>query len=139
MPCLSLDANDNNLIVSVSTDTEPYQTYVPNIPLQKWTNLIVSLTNKSMDIYVNGKLVRTTVLPSVPKTDPNASLYLTPNGGFSGYTSGLFYWKDSITPQAAWNVYKKGPGGSMFGNLLNQYKVQLNFLKGDDVKASITI
>jgi len=138
MPSLSLAPTDNTLQVTISTDI-PFEYSVPNIPLQKWTNLIVSLNNKSMDTYVNGKLVKTVVLPSVPKVDPNASLYLTPNNGFSGYTSRFNYWNDTINPQEAWNVYKNGPGGNIFSNFLNQYKIQLSFLKGDDVQASLTI
>jgi hypothetical protein len=139
MPSLSLAPTDNTLNVVVSTKDEPFECSVPNIPLQKWTNLIVSLNNKALDIYVNGKLVKTSILPSIPKVDPNASLYLTPRNGFSGYTSRFNYWSDALNPQEAWNVYKKGPGGNIFSNFMNQYKVQLSFLKGDDVKASLTI
>jgi hypothetical protein len=139
MPSLSLAPTDNTLQIVVSTDEDPFEFYVPNIPLQKWTNLIVSLNNKSMDTYINGKLVKTVVLPNLPKSDPSASLYLTPNNGFSGYTSRFNYWSDAINPQEAWNVYKNGPGGNIFSNFFNQYKIQLSFMKGDDVKASLTI
>jgi hypothetical protein len=139
MPALSLSPIDNNAIITMSTKDEPFECLVPNIPLQRWTNLIVSLNNKSLDAYVNGKLVKTCVLPSVPVMDPTASLYLTPLGGFSGYTSRLHYWNNVVSPQQAWNVYKKGPGGNLLGNLFNQYKVQLSFMKGDDIKASLSI
>lgn len=139
MPALTLAPTDNTLQITVSTDDVPFECSVPNIPIQKWTNLIVSLNNKSLDTYVNGKLVKTSVLPSLPKVDPNASLYLTPLNGFSGYTSRFNYWSDAINPQEAWNVYKNGPGGNIFSNFMNQYKIQLSFLKGDDVKASLTI
>ena len=139
MPALSLAPIDNNAIITITLENNPFECVIPDIPLQKWTNIIMSLNNKSLDGYVNGKLVKTCVLPSIPKTDPNASLYLTPQGGFSGYTSRFNYWSDSISPQQAWNVYKSGPGGNMFSNFLNQYKVQLNFLQGNDVKASLTI
>jgi hypothetical protein len=140
MPALSLAPIENTLQVTMSVDNgQPFETIVPNIPIQKWTNLIVSLNTRTLDIYVNGKLVRTSVLPGMPQLDPNAGLNLTPQGGFSGYTSRFNYWSDTINPQEAWNVYKNGPGGNMFSSFLNQYKIQFNFLKGDDVKASLTI
>jgi hypothetical protein len=139
MPSLSLAPTDNTLQITVSTEDEPFESSVPNIPLQQWTNIIVSLNNKSLDTYINGKLVKTSILPSIPKVDANASLYLTPRNGFSGYTSRFNYWSDAINPQEAWNVYKSGPGGNIFSNFMNQYKVQLSFLKGDDVQASLTI
>jgi hypothetical protein len=140
MPSLSLAPTDNTLDVNISMDdSTPFEYSVPNIPLQKWTNLIVSLNTKSVDTYINGKLVKTVVLTSLPSMDPNASIYLTPNNGFSGYTSRFNYWNDTINPQEAWNIYKNGPGGNIFSNFLNQYKIQLSFMKGDDVKASLTI
>jgi len=140
MPALSLAPIENTLHVTTSiTDGQPFETVVQNIPIQKWTNLIVSLNTRTLDIYVNGKLVRTSVLPGMPKLDPNAELRLTPRGGFSGYTSRFNYWSDTINPQEAWNVYKNGPGGNIFSSFFNQYKIQFSFLKGDDVKASLTI
>ena len=140
MPSLSLGPIENTLQVTTSiTDGQPFETMVPNIPIQKWTNLMVSLNTRTLDIYVNGKLVRTSVLPGMPKLDPNAVLNLTPRGGFSGYTSRFNYWSDTINPQEAWNVYKSGPGGNMFSSFFNQYKIQFNFLKGDDVQASLTV
>lgn len=147
IPSLSLGAIENTLEVSMSMDPttagssmpNTFHTSVPNVPLQKWTNLIVSLNTKSLDIYMNGKLVRTSILPYMPKQDATAVLMLTPSPGFSGFTSRFYYKNDSITPQDAWNIYRSGPGGNIFSNFLNQYKIQLNFLKGEDVKASLTI
>jgi hypothetical protein len=138
-PAISLMPTDNTAVITVTTEEEPFECVVPNIPLQKWTNLIVSLNNKSLDCYVNGKLVKTCVLPTVSVVKSDSAVYLTPNGGFSGYTNRLQYWNTPISPQQAWNVYKKGPGGNIFSTLLNQYKIQLNFLKGSDVQASLTI
>jgi len=138
-PSLSLMPTDNNLVITMSTKDEPFECVVPNIPLQKWTNLIVSLNNKSLDSYVNGKLVKTCMLPDLPVVNGDSSVYLTPNGGFSGFTSRLQYWSTPISPQEAWNIYKRGPGGNIFTNLINQYKIQFNFLKGNDIQASLTL
>ena len=138
-PALSLMPMDNTAVITMSTGEEPFECVVQNIPIQKWCCLIVTLNNKSMDAYVNGKLVKTCVLPDVPKINAESPIYLTPDGGFSGYTSRFQYWGTPMSPQQAWNVYKKGPSGNIFSNLLNQYKIQFNFLKGDDVQASLTI
>ena len=138
-PALSLMPNDNTAVITMTTAADPFECIVPNIPLQKWTNIIVSLNNKSLDAYVNGKLVKTCVLPDVPVINSESSVYLTPDGGFSGYTSRFNYWSTPVGPQEAWNIYKKGPGGNMFSSLINQYKIQFNFLKGSDVQATLTI
>jgi len=140
MPGVFLDSTVNNIIVRMTTsDSMPFECTIPNIPLQKWTNLIVSLNTKTIDTYINGKLVKTCVMTDIPQTDSEASMDLTPAGGFSGYTARFNYWNDAISPQQAWNVYRSGPGGNILTNLLGQYRVQLNFLKGPDVKASVTI
>lgn len=140
IPSLTLSPTDNNAIVTISTDdSETFECTIPNIPLQKWTNITISLNNKSLDSYVNGKLVKTCVLPAVSTINTEASVSLTPEGGFSGQTSRFQYWSTPITPQQAWNVYKKGPGGNIFSNLFNQYKIQLNFVKGSQVQASLSI
>jgi len=123
----------------MGTEDGPFESIVPNVPLQKWTNIIISLNTRALDTYINGKLVKTSVLPGMPKADNAAQLALTPAGGFSGYTAKFNYWSDAVSPQEAWNVYKSGPGGNLFSNFFNQYKIQLNFLKGQDVKASLTI
>jgi hypothetical protein len=114
---------------------------VPNIQLQKWTNILMSVSDQSLDMYVNGKLVKTCVLetfPAVPTLD-NAGVFLTPDGGFQGFTSRFRYWGEAVNPQEAWNIYKQGPGGNVFTNFLGTYKLQINFLKGTETAASLTI
>jgi hypothetical protein len=141
MPGIILAPIENNIIIKMAmtgTD-EMFSCNVQDIPIQKWTNLIISLNNRSLDTYINGKLVKTCVLPSPAYVDDTSSIYLTPLTGFSGFTSRFNYWNDTINPQQAWNIYQSGPGGNLLSNFLNQYKFQLSFLKGNNVQASITI
>ena len=88
-PSLALGAMQNNLIVSTavyptnsgsSGTTSPinHTCTVDNIPLQRWVNIIVSLNGRTMDVYINGKLTRTCVLPGVAKVNPSASIAITP-------------------------------------------------------------
>jgi len=139
MPALMLEPTENTLRITVSTENEPLDCYVPNIPLQQWVCITVTLNNKSLDSYVNEKLVKTCILSGVPKMNADASIYLTPGGGFSGFTNRFQYWNTYMNPQEIWNIYKRGPGGNIFSNLLNQYKIQFNFIKGSDVQASLTL
>lgn len=140
MPSLSLDPVENNAKVSIDMENnETFECIIQNIPLQRWTNILITLNTNSLDSYINGKLVKTCMLPSPPSINYNAAVYVTPLQGFSGFTSRFNYWNDTVNPQQAWNVYKKGPGGNMFTSFLKQYTVQLSFLKGSDVQASVTI
>lgn len=141
-PLLTLGALENSLTTTVKLQNgSTAQCVIQNIPIQKWTNILVTVNDRALDTYMNGKLVKTCVLPSlpVPPTAEKSSVYLTPKGGFSGYTARFRFWPDPINPQEAWNVYKNGPGGNILTNFLGLYKLQLNFIKGTETKASITI
>jgi hypothetical protein len=73
------------------------------------------------------------------KIDPNAPVYVTPNGGFSGWTSRFQYWAESSDPQKAWNIYKAGYGGSLLGSLFGKYTIKVSLMEGDNENTSYTI
>jgi hypothetical protein len=140
-PKVSLGANENDLNVSMKLDggSNTFMCGLPNVPLQRWTNIIITLNGRSMDLYLNGKLTRTCLLKEVPNIDTTSNLLLTPNGGFSGYTTNFKYWSDTVNPQQAWNIYKSGPGGNIFSNFLGNYAIQLNFLNGNNVTGTMNV
>jgi lipopolysaccharide/colanic/teichoic acid biosynthesis glycosyltransferase len=91
---VSLGAVQNNIEVSVAVypglDELPesgnnfvvHTCGIANVPIQRWCNLLISAYGRTLDIYMDGKLVRTCVLPGVSKVDANAPVYITPMGGF---------------------------------------------------------
>lgn len=150
-PGIVLGAVENNIIVSVScypqnqttgtvTDTSiVHKCSIPNFPLQSWVNLIISLYGRTLDMYIDGKLVRTCVLPGVAKVNPDADISVTPGGGFSGWTSNFEYWDDATNPQQAYNIYKSGFGGSALGTLFNKYRIKVSFLEDNQEQSSFEI
>jgi len=157
-PCVTLDAVQNNLRIdltvsgadpaAVSQDDTPdpnnsnytiHTCYVNNIPIQKWVNILVSVYGKSLDIYLDGKLVRTSVLPGVPVINPGATVYVTPAGGFSGWTSKFQYYPNATDPQTAWNIYQQGYGASWLSNLFGNYQIKVSFLENGNEDTSFTI
>lgn len=105
-----------------------HQCTVDNVPLQRWVNLLVSVYGRSLDVYIDGKLVRTCVLPGLADVSSNKPIVITPNGGFQGFTSKLRYYGSPTNPQQAWNIYKEGFGGSMLGSFFNRYRIKISFL-----------
>jgi hypothetical protein len=101
--------------------------------------LIISLYGRTLDVYIDGKLVRTCVLPGVAKINQKANIVVTPNGGFSGFTTNFQYWNNSTNPQDAYNIYKDGFGGSILGNLFNKYRIKIAFLSDNKEKGSFEI
>ena len=54
-------------------------------------------------------------------------------------TSNIKYWSDATNPQEAYEIYKDGFGGNMFGKFLNKYKLKISFLQDNKEKGSFEI
>ena len=112
---------------------------VKNFPMQKWVNLIISVYGRTLDIYIDGKLVRTCVLPGVVKVNKGSDLYITPDDGFYGFTSNVLYRPEASNPQEAYNIYYRGYGSNMFTSNLNKYKLKVALLTDNVETSSIKI
>ena len=151
-PSVVLGAIENNLIVSLGCypgvneqpttpggQTVIHNCMVSNIPIQKWVNLTLSVYGRTMDLYIDGKLVRTCLLPGIANINNNADIYVTPNGGFNGWTSNLQYYPNSLNPQEAWNIYAQGYGGGLLSNLFGSYQVEVSLIQNGTTQSSVTI
>jgi hypothetical protein len=148
-PAVVLGAIENNVSISVSCypgqDTQPsapgektivHTCNVANVPIQRWVNLLVSIYGRTLDVYLNGKLTRTCLLPGIVSTSQYSPIFVTPAGGFDGWTSKLQYWPESYNPQQAWNVYSNGPKSGLFSG---NYQVQVSVLENGSEQSSYTI
>lgn len=91
---------------------------VPNFPLQKWVNIGLVLYNRTLDVYINGKLARSCVISGIPKVS-NGNLYVTLNGssftGFEGYLSRFRIYNHSVQPEEMYKLYLEGPYSGGWG------------------------
>jgi len=124
---------------AANANTSIHTCVIDNIPIQKWVNIITSLYGRTLDVYVDGKLVRTCVIPGVPRVDNNMDINVTHGGGFSGWTSSFKYWSYASNPQEAYNIYKDGFGGSILGNALSKYRLRFSMVKDNEVRGSFEI
>ena len=149
-PAVVLGAVENDISVSLGcypgADQQPTTTggntvvhtcSVSNVPIQKWVNLIVSVYGRSMDLYIDGKLVRTCLLPGVASVNNNSNVYVTPMGGFEGWTSKFQYYPNAINPQEAWNIYTRGY--SSWSSVFNAYQLQISLVENGTTQSSVTI
>lgn len=149
-PAVVLGAVENNISVSLGCypgiDQEPttpggntvvHTCSIANVPIQKWVNLIISVYGRTMDLYIDGKLVRTCLLPGVASVNNNANIYVTPAGGFNGWTSKLQYYPNSLNPQEAWNIYTRGY--SDWSSMFNAYQIEISLVENGTTQSSITI
>lgn len=138
-PRVELDKYENNIKVTLATysnkpgaskkDGKNESVILENVPLQRWTNLIITINGRAVDLYLDGKLVKTKVLNNVPKTTRSPVL-LTPNGGFGGSTANFLFFNRALNPREAYDLYKEGCGGqAWFSDIFNRYRIKLAFLK----------
>jgi len=129
-PYVFLDAIDNTLNVKInlmsggagssgssspapvgysggSTD-DSYTCKVKNVPLQSWFAVSLSMSNRNVDIYLNGMLVRSCLLPGVPKA-PKGDAGVMTNGGYSGNLAALNFYAGPLNPSMAMAFYQAGP------------------------------
>jgi hypothetical protein len=109
---------------------------VPKIPTQQWVNIIVSISTVSVDMYLDGKLIKTCITNGELATN-DFDIVLSPNGvGFTGWNAKFQYWPKYISPKDAWNIYKKGYQKTFD---IRNYSLSLGVYKGNVKKTSVTI
>ena len=101
---------------SGSSTGDSFTCTVPNVPLQKWTCVSMSLSGRNLDIYLDGLLVRSCLLPGVPKPAVG-SLEIMPGGGFSGSVIDLFHFSRALVPADAQAFCAKGTAGTQYNAL----------------------
>jgi len=115
-PGLYLAPDSNELVVMMNTfDVINEEIKIPNIPLNKWMNVIIRCQNRTLDVYINGTVARSLQLTSVPKQN-YGDVYVGMNGGFDGYISNLWYHNYALGTAAIQNLVSKGPNTKMIGS-----------------------
>ena len=100
-----------------------------NFPIQKWVYIIVSVDNKIVDTYLDGKLITSQQLNKTP-TVSKGDIYL---GKFDAYLANFQNWKSAMDPQTAWKTYMSGNGGTAISKMFKSYGIDFS-LKKDNVE-----
>jgi len=122
-PDISLHPTDNSLDVTISIypgDTsatsstgDTYTCTVENVPLQTWFAVSVVVYQRNLDVYINGKLVKSCVLPGVPR--PAAGDIVVGDAlGFSGSVCNVHAYPNMIGPSDAASFFSAGTNCASF-------------------------
>jgi hypothetical protein len=138
-------ANTNTIQIfprSGSPDPQ-YDCEISEFPLQKWVNLIISFNGSAMDVYVDGKLVKSCVVNQGSRIQETQSIVLGDDEDAVktadvGFITNVKLKAAPIAPQEAWDIYSQGFGGSPWSDLLNKYKVKLSFIVDNQEQASVS-
>ena len=136
-PSIWLYPLTNNLKVLTSVEsTEGVESCdINNIPLMKWVHIAYVLNNRTVDIYINGKLERSCALKGVPIIKDDQMFITTGDpAGYYGKIGKTQYFTRALQQHEIVDIYNSGPIGS------SQYNIQFfkegNILKIEDNEIS---
>lgn len=112
-PGLYIAPNTNSLIVLMNTfNVINEEIVIDNIPVNNWVNVIIRCQNNTLDIYINGTIIKSHQLHGVPRQN-YGDVYVAANGGFSGYISNLWYYNYALGITEISKLSSKGPDTTM--------------------------
>ena len=116
-PGLYISPKTNSLVVVMSTFENPMEEMtIGDLPLNNWVNVIIRVSNQTQfDVYINGVLTKRNQLASVPKQN-YGDVYVSMNGGFSGFTSDLKYYNTAIGTYDIQSIVDGGPNTNVIGS-----------------------
>jgi len=148
--------NDLKLIMTDSTgapinDKSPCM--IRNVQLQKWINITMSVYGNTVDMYLDGKLVRTCVMTAMPYslssgdqlyvgggyTIDSKNIITATDGDLQGFISNVVYNPDYFSPEEAWNIYSAGYSGAGMFNFLQSYKLNFSITNNNQTLGQFSI
>lgn len=149
---IALDDFENNLFIDIETyenETESQFTryIIKNISVQKWNCLTLSVDTKTLDVYLDGKLRNSFILPGIYTSkltsDKTKNIYIgnmgQENTGFEGYITRIRYQPNGINPKEAYKIYKAGISSTIAKSIYNKYGLKVSFLEYEKEKGSFSI
>ena len=125
-PGLYLTPHANNLVVVMNTfNVINEEIMIPDIPMNKWVNVIIRCQNTTLDVYINGTISRSINLIGVPKQN-YGDVYVAMNGGFDGNISNLWYYNYALGTKAIQDLVTSGPTTTMVGGGSSSMNSNLN-------------
>jgi len=129
---LELGFSDNSPVLKCKvTSSSGLEEFVitNDFPLQRWTQVIVSVDNSYFDCYIDGKLVTSVKVATPKQPQPSATMKLGGGTIFDAYANKFQHWDEPITPQSAYESYKAGNGQTSTFQQLSAYGLDLTVLK----------
>jgi hypothetical protein len=111
------------------------QLITDNLPLQTWVHLIVSVDNTFVDVYMNGKLIK-----SFKDTiDAPSSTSDLAYGQVNCYLAKLSRTTNATDPQTAWDSYSAGNGENPLAKYLASFGLSVTLQKNNQDYSKITV
>ena len=102
-----------------------------DIDLQRWINVTISVNGRIVDVFYDGKLARSCVLPEIPVAPMTGrqAVVIGSKGGFGGKISGIQFFAYTLTPDRIYSIYQAGPRGAagFIGYLTEKLGIKMTY------------
>jgi len=118
-------------------DLKTIMSITKNFPMQKWTYLVINVSNlQTYEAYINGKLVKTVTVSTPNNFKPNSSMssLVVGNTALSGYVTKFIRDTTVMDAKTVWTTYLSGNGLSNFFSTLMPYGLTMSIANGEDVQ-----
>jgi hypothetical protein len=105
---------------------------VIDIDIQRWICVCVTVNGRILDVYLDGKLARSCIMPNVQNLSANGEqvIMLCPTSvTYNGHISGVVYSNYSVTPDVIYARYQAGPyfSSSFLDYLVDKLGVRISY------------
>lgn len=116
---------------------------IQDIDLQRWINITISVNGRIVDVYYDGKLNRSCVLPDIPMA-PESGIQVVATGkkgGFGGKISAVQFFAYPLTPDRIYAIYQAGPKGpsGFIGFLAEKLGIKLTYSGKDGAQQAMSV
>lgn len=117
--------NDPAPINNSSATDDVFLCEIPNIPIQQWVAVAITIDTKNLDVYLNGKLVKSCLLSGIPKP-AIGDILVNDKGGFSGWLCSFNSYSRSLIPTDA-QTFNLGGAPCSIPDSEHSYSGQVGF------------
>ena len=123
----NLDISSRSLLNTLQTESglldNLHTCDIPELPLQRWVNISISVNGKTVDVYIDGKLSRSCVLSAPFRVDDGYNATILEYGGFGGQIANTIMYDTALNPEEVYKNYMAGPEPitSIIGLLSNYF------------------
>jgi len=126
-------------VLTVESGNKTIVTITESFPIQKWTYLVVNvINNKTVEAYLNGKLVKTIAVSTPIQTNAKTVLTVGSAALAGSSIAKMIRLPQSLDAQTVFNNYLKGTGTTSFGSAAT-YGLNLELTEGDNASRVVKL
>jgi hypothetical protein len=111
-----LDRENGNLVIEVGIhngSTSEVMVY-KHFPLQKWVNIVVVVENRTVDLWLNGKLYQSRQFNNIVTNNSQVPLTIAAPRSYGGSIARTYFFKKGLRRNDVLQIFEKGPAPSNF-------------------------